>query len=313
MAAPVPLTDPLVAGALPSEALVEGMRRWFWLEAKDPEDLIPRIFNVHTSQKAQESDYSMTTIGTFVEKGPLQNFEYEQIGKGYKSTYTHATYGKGVRTEKEAIDDEQYGLLKKRSQLLANSSKRTRARHWVTWLEAGFTTTWNSTEGQYLFDTDHPLDPRAGTPPSPHAAGYGKNLITGGLSIANLQLAIRMLQTCPDAMGEPMEMQAKYLLVPSDLQFLAKQILKSTGEYDSPNNTINTIANAMEVIVVPRFTNATNWYVVADKTELHWFDREALNTTEKYEDDPGLFRQTARMRFSYGASDWRGIIGGNGA
>lgn len=313
MAAPTPLADPLVRGALPSEALVEGMRRWFWLEAKDPENLIPKVFNVHTSQKAQEFDYSMTTIGLFVEKGPLQPFEYEQIGKGYKSTYTHVTYGKGVRTEKEAIDDEQYGLLEKRSRLLANSWKRTRARHLVTWLEAGFTSVWNTTEGQYLFDTDHPLDPRAATPPSPHSAGYGVNKITGGLSIDNLQTAIEMLQTTPDAMGEPMDMKAKYLLVPPALQFLAAQILKSAGEYDSPNNTINTIANAMQIIIVPRLSSATNWYVLADQHELHWFDREPLNTTEKYEDDPGLYRQTARGRYSYGASDWRGIIGGYGA
>ncbi|HPW22229.1 MAG TPA: hypothetical protein PLE61_15620 [Vicinamibacterales bacterium] len=319
MAAPTMFASPLMPGSYPPEFLVEGMREWFELEAKSPANYVGDIFNVRPSKKASEYEWSVVGFGLHRARLAGTAPTPTERGKAYKSTFTHVTYSLETSTEQEAIDDDQYGwiTLQRNSQGLAKSAKRTKSHHAVAALEGGFTTAWNSTEAAYLFSDQHPLAPGAVTPPSPHTAGYGSNLVSSALSISAVQEGLEKLKTCPDARGEPMDLteDGVTLFVPTVLGFLAHQIVESPGLYNSPNLSINTLKGKLTIVEIPLLASSTQWYLRAglSMTKGFWFEREQPNTEQEYSARLRTYTQVSNMRYSLGFSDWRGWIGGKPA
>ena len=122
-----------------------------------------------------------------------------------------------------------------------------------------------------------------------------KNYITGAttaLSAEGLRKALETFRKQTDAAGNPIGIEPRYLIVPPELEFIARQLINSStlqhvGAASSPdknNPTSNPFQGAYEVIVEPRLSNstysgasATAWYLVADATMCDTIEVDYLN------------------------------------
>lgn len=310
MAAPTLTGVPILKGSLNPKLLEAkaNLKRVFDFELKSRTSLIPTLFHVDSSTRAYEEQISMGGITDFTQIGETTAITYQGMSNGYVSRWTHLKYANGVSHSLEAIEDEQHGVLKRKSELLAESAWSTREQLAASFFNNAFTRVWNATEGQYFCDSDHPLDPRA----TYNSGTTFSNTLTDPLDIEPLQEVIVLAQRLPSPMGRPLNYTPKYLLVPPALQFLAKQILQSSGEYDSPNNSINTIRNAMQVLVWPYLTSSTVWFVICDRHELYWYNRRPFTHDTEEDFDTEILKEKATFRCSNGAADPRGVFGSTG-
>ena len=113
------------------------------------------------------------------------------------------------------------------------------------------------------------------------------------------------------------------LHIPSDLIFVADQVLNSTlststaangGNGITNTNDINSIRNQSMLpggfFVNQRFTDANGFYIKTDVPNgAKMFVRAPLQTKMEPDFDTGNLRFKARERYSFGFSDWRGYYG----
>jgi len=160
-----------------------------------------------------------------------------------------------------------------------------------------------------LFSDSHPLL---------DSTGKGSNLATGALTDMNLKLAMQQMRETVDEAGNLINATPKKLVVPPALEFTAKEIVNSQLKSGTDYNDINTVKGALEVIVYDYIGEAaggsdTAWFLI-DPTlcELNFFWR--VKPEFKWDEDFDTFVAKYRgyMRFSYGVSDWRGIVGSLG-
>lgn len=106
------------------------------------------------------------------------------------------------------------------------------------------------------------------------SAGGHANLLTTALSYAAFgaaRTAMRKQTDQPLGAGRRLLIQPRYLLVPADLEVTALAIRNSElvpeadGSSTTGNQTANIYRDSFEVIVVPQWTDATDWALVADK------------------------------------------------
>jgi hypothetical protein len=126
----------------------------------------------------------LSGLGSWSETDEAAEGETEDPVLGYPKTYTPLKYTKTIQVSYEAVDDDEYALLKRdtQAQEMGTGSRDRVERLHASVLINGFTATTNSPDGQFLFDTDHPKNrDETGT--------TYDNLLSGAFSHDNLELA----------------------------------------------------------------------------------------------------------------------------
>ena len=309
-----------------SQLMQTGLRK-LYLETEQleqREEEFTHIFNVETSTKQYEQDVKMAGMGPLQEKPEASATAYSDMIQGGTVRYLHLTYALAALTSKELMDDDQYGVIKKIPGALARSTRFTRESVAFAILNQGFSNTVTTTDGVSLFNNEHPLlGGVAATNLGPglqnvvSAAGTYPNRPPTDLdfSIGALQLATAYFDRLVDSQGMPVALKPKYVVIPTELKFLAREILGSSGKPGTSDNDINSmLAEDYEYISPHYLTGATPWYLLCEKKQhqLNVFIREAPNTSFDDDFDTDGIRQKTRTRMSAGATDWYGTFGSNG-
>jgi hypothetical protein len=158
-------------------------------------------------------------------------------------------------------------------------------------------------DGKALFSADH------------------KNLLTGAGSALNAEgLAAAMLifkkQTGLDGKRR-IRVVPKFLIVPPELEVTARKLLTAV----TPANTqdVNVFANAFTIIVEPRLTNPTAWYLSADPNAIdslyyaYLQGNETLRVNNEDDFNTDSMKYAVRGDFGTAAVDFRGLVKANGA
>ncbi|QGH73004.1 MAG: capsid maturation protease [Siphoviridae sp. ctCJE6] len=93
------------------------------------------------------------------------------------------------------------------------------------------------------------------------------NTAAGAAAVQTAMVGIKN-QTDPDT-GEKMGLKPKYLVVPTDLEFIGGQLIRSAQIWPVSTNgggTLNAISG-LELLVEPFLTSTTGWYVMADPAD----------------------------------------------
>lgn len=290
------------------ELLEPGLRKIFFETYAEVPEQFSKIFKVNTSKMAKETDYGLGAFGDWTERAStLAEVDYETITPGLERTYTHKAFTKGFMIERELYDDEQYRQINKFPAAMARSGRAYVEKSAASFVSGAFTTA--CYDGKFLLANDHPLL---------DSASVGDNLITGALSDANLKIAMQCMSETVDEAGNLIMMKPTKLIVPPALEYTAKELVNSVQKAGTANNDINTIKGALEVVVWDFIGAAaggsdTAWYLLdGSRHELNYFWR--IKPEFKWAEDFDTFVAKYRgyMRFSYGASDWRGIVGSTG-
>ena len=301
----------------------------------DPYTMTPpvsqRIFDVHDETL---KDVTVSELGGYDmpdETGEGVDLPEGAMVEGYDKTFTHAKYAKVIPVSYEARQDDPKALVnfQNLAKFHANAMVHRHEKLAAAVLTDGFAT--NGPDGQYLFDTDHPVSPADATQKS--------NLITTILDDAGVavnEILQKFAANAVNLAGQPIDVTDWYLVVPSALQSNA---LKSvTALYGSASTNPNpsplqsgalTGGSPIEVVAWKWLDEAqggsnVKWYLIAKpgsfqgthSLRFNWRLRPTTNDGDDIKpwvkDSNLSWNVPAVMRMSVGPIGWRHVIASNG-
>ena len=290
------------------ELLQPDLRVIFDKHSKKYQDFIPEIANADVSTKYQEFNLGLGELGTM---DPWSGqVSYEDFNKGFKSTYTHQKYSKGISIERELLEDDMYNAIKQRVQKLSYSVYYTRQTQFASIFNGAFSGAgWR---GQPLLGPDSVSLCNASHPIMPNSSTYLNNLGTLQLTANNLEQTRTNMKQWVDDKGNILMINPDTLIVPPSLRKTAMIIAETDEEPETTDHGVNVWHGILKVIEVPFINFSASWFVVDSeraKLYLNWFDRRKPDFDDKVEFDSEAAKYKTVGRWSYGWDDPSWIYG----
>lgn len=287
-----------------------GLHAVFFNAINQYEPIYSQFLHVEDSQKQTEQDQQMVGVGAWDPVSEGDSTPFEGITQGYRTSYTHVTFRKGIRATAEVMEDELYGVMKKPTVALARGIWQRVEVDAADLLNNAFSTTAprgsSMADSVALISASHTLS----------IGGTQSNALASNadLSPASLHEAIKVLETVKDEKGIQLFMPANKVIVPTASKFLLKEMLDSEYKPQTSNNDINAVkSQGMVGVSSPYLTDEDSWFVTSDQHQLMFFWRIRPSFFKANDVDTQDFKCIGRARYSLGASDWRGITGSSGA
>jgi phage major head subunit gpT-like protein len=265
---------------------------------KQQKDYIPLLFQVEGSTKAQEFFQEIGELGLMEEwQASGAKVSYEDFSKGFKPTFTHKKYSKGVQVERELLDDDQYAQIKQRIRKLARTVYFTRQSHAMSVFNGAWNTgaSYLGADGKPLCSTTHPIMPGSSTTWS--------NSGTYALTIDNVELTRTAMLAWVDDKGNPLLTTPDTLLVPPALRKTAMVIAETDEEPATTDHGVNVWKGHLNVIECQFLTDSNAWFLCDNarmKEELIWFDRRKPDFADEVDFDTEVSKYRCIGRWSWG-------------
>lgn len=290
-------------------ALWPGINKWYGEAYNQYATEWTEIFEKNTSRRAFEEDQSASYFGLAQVKGEGVSVAYDQAQQGFIDRYTHVAYALGFIITKEMVEDDLYDVIgKKKAQSLAFSMRQTKEIVAANILNRAFNTSYTYGDGKALCVSDHPNI----------AGGTWANVmsVATDLSEAALEQAIIDIAKWTNDRGLRIAVKPRKLVIPVDEMFNADKIMKTEYEVGTNNNTVNVVRSKFPggFVVNHYLTDADNWFLLTDvKDGLKYFERrgDSFSMDDDFDTDNAKYKATAR--YSFGATDKKGLYGVQGA
>lgn len=287
------------------ELLLPGLRTIFDKHLNKLPDFLNTFYNMEKSTKAQEFTLGTGELGLMEpwdESG--RQVAYEDIHKGFKATYTHRKYSKGIKIERELLDDDQYAEIKKKVKNLAQSVYYTRQFFGAAVFNNAFDVLYPGPDSVALCSASHPLGPQN--------ASTWSNVGTYKLNADNVEKVRNEMKAWTGDKGNLLAVNPDTLIVPPVLRKAALVIADTDREPDTSDWNVNIWKGSVNVIEWPFLTNGNVWFMVDKermKTFLTWFDRRIAKLESEKMFDTEVSKYKVVNRFSFGWDDPSWIYG----
>ena len=292
--------------------LEPGLNALFGLEYKRYDQEHKEIYAEESSDRAFEEEVMLSGFANADVKSEGQGISYDEAQETYTARYTMETIALAFAITEEAIEDNLYDRLASRyTKALARSMSNAKEVKGALPLNNGLpaVATFKTGDGVALFSTAHTCST------GPNVAN---TLATqADLNETSLEQSLIDIAAMTDERGLRIAAKGVKMIIPSANQFNAERLMKSQGRTQTADNDINAI-NSMGMIpqgyrVNNFLTDADSWYIITDVPNgMKMFSRTPLSTSMEGDFDTGNVRYKARERYSFGASDYRGIFGVEG-
>lgn len=199
--------------------------------------------------------YGMNTLDVVAEGGPYTELPWTDE----EETAAFHKRGNFVGVTLETLLNDKLNVIRSIPDRLATSWYNTLS----SLVSAVFTS--NAAAGPQLADGGALFNASALS-----GAGGHANLLTTALSFTAYDAVVTAMQKQTDqalGAGQRLLVEPKYMLVPPDLRTTALRIRNSELLPGTANNDINPHQGSFEVIVVPDWTDTTDWACVADPAQ----------------------------------------------
>jgi phage major head subunit gpT-like protein len=288
------------------DLLEPGFRKIFDDNFKETERVFTKLFKMANSTKQDEKDSAVSGFGLLVQKPAGQPIQYEDPIQMYDVVYTHVTYAKGFKIDKELYDDDQYNVMNRKPQQLGRAARRTEETQAAAIWNNAFSTSQLGGDAKPLISTVHPRSDGG----SSQSNGSSTGVAFSETAYKAEKLAMRKQL---DDKGQKIDTMPNSILVPIDLEDAANIVFNSKLRSGTADNDLNPYLNDVKVIPWIYLTSTTAHFLIDnDQVQVNWFWREKANFAQDkaFETDQALFK--VRERFSAGFSDWRGVYGSKG-
>jgi hypothetical protein len=290
--------------------LEPGLNALFGLEYKQYENQHTEIFDTENSDRAFEEEVMLSGFANAEVKPEGSGVAYDNAQETFTARYTHETIALAFSITEEAIEDNLYDRLASRyTKALARSMANTKQVKAANVLNNAFNSSYAGGDGKELCATNHPTI--AGT--------FSNELATSAdLNETSLEQALIDIAAFTDERGLKVAARGMKLIIPSELQFTAERLMKSSQRVGTADNDINAIGSMGMIpqgyVVNNYLTDTDAFFIKTDVPNgLKMFVRSPISTKMEGDFDTGNVRYKARERYSFGFSDPRGIYGSPGA
>ncbi len=293
-----------------AKSLWPGVHAW-WGDAYNEHTMqYPELFDMEYSSKAFEEDVQFVGMGMASVVAEGGSVTFDSMKQGFLTRYTHIKYGLGFILTDEMIEDDQYGVIAKKSATAIGYSMR-QAKETVAanvYIRA-FNSNFTLSDGKEMCATDHP-NISGGT--------WQNELSTASdLSEAALEQACIDIGDWTNDRGLKISARPLKLIIPNELQFEAERILTSTlrvGLADNDPNAIRQMGKFPGGVVMNNYlTDADAWFIRTDvKNSLMHYERRADALSDDIDFGSDNIKYKATARYSFGVTDQRGIFGSPG-
>jgi hypothetical protein len=235
-------------------------------------DLVSMLHTVQTPDLLTEKGSGITGMGLFSEF--TGTISYDGPDQGYDWSSSAKQYAKGMLIERMLFEYEQFGMVEKMFDLLADSAFNSYQEEAIQTLVQGFVTDagYTHTEGVPLFSDSH-TSPRSGVSTT---VGFD-NLTTAALSPTALKALRIQARKFKQDNGQPIaNFTLDTIIGPPDLEDRVSEIVKTVSGLDTAEGNINVLKGEFNYIPVERLTDTNNYYVVnmnALKKNCIWFEK----------------------------------------
>lgn len=296
-----------------AELLVPKYRKVFYETYDEVPEQYSKVFNLKTSKKSREYEFGMGAMNAWeefgsstkpVSTGNMPTINYVTVPKGLERVYIHKEFAQGFIVERKFLDDEQYGVIETMTKDLARAGRYKVESDAASFFLNGFDDVGQPIyDGKALFAGNHPLV----------GGGEFGNLIEGDLSDVTLKQATTLMRKTPDEAGKLVQFLPDTLVVPPEKEWLAYELIKSSQKPGTANNDINALMGRFKIVVWDYLTDENMWFIMDSKRHQASFYWRVKPEFDKEKDfDTLVTKWSGYMRYSFGASDWRGIVGGKG-
>ena len=291
--------------------LVPGLHALFGLEYERYNNEHEDIFDTESSERAFEEEVMLSGFGEAPTKGEGAAVVYDTAQESWTSRFTHETVALAFALTEEAIEDNLYDTLSSRyTRALARSMQTTKQVKAANVLNNAFSSSYVGGDGKELCATAHPTVANVDL----------KNELStaADLNETSLEQALIDIADFKDERNLKVNAQAKKLIIPPALQFVADRLMDTPGRVGTSDNDINAIRNMGMIsdgyVVNHYLTDTDAFFIKTDVPNgLKHFVRTPVSTSMEGDFETGNVRYKARERYSFGWSDWRGIFGSPGA
>lgn len=285
----------------------------------------PMWMNVHTSKQAYETAVHYAGFGPAQPKNEGEAVVYDSLIQGGTRRYVHQTYGLGMRASYEFMQDDQTGMVEQSPKGLIQSHHFAQEMTGANVFSLGFSSTGTLTDdGVSLYNNQHPL--LGGAAATNIAPGVGTFSTASGtypnrpqtdadLSFTALQYGSMVFQRMPNARGLLIASRPSYLDAPPELEFICDELLASSGQPYTSDNTINSLVSmGLKKRIHNYFTSPSAWGLTAEKDQhrIMFYEREPIYVDRDRDFDQQAFKCLAISRYSAGADTWINLFGSLG-
>ena len=291
-----------------AKMLEPGLNTLFGLEYDSYPAEYEAVFESNTSQKAFEEDVLLAGFGNAPTKSEGSAVSYDAASQQWTARYQHETIALAFSITEEAEEDGQYGSIASRyTKALARSMASTKEIKAANILNTA--TTANGGDGAPLLSAAHPTQ-----------AGNQSNILAtpADLSEVSLEAILIQIADMKDDRGLRVAAQGTQLIIPTAYTFVAERLLESQLRTATADNDINAIRQGgylpQGFHIMHRLTDSDQWFVQTDIPDgLKMFQRSPMKKGMEGDFETGNVRYEVRERYSFGATDWRGVFGSQGA
>lgn len=291
-----------------SNLMVTGIREAFFNsydETVKRESMVPMLYRMSGSTRQNEYTLSISALADFEDFTATGQISYDDISEGYKKTFTHNEWSKGIRIRRAAKDDDLYGIFNDLPRQRGIAAARTREKHGASVFIGAFSGT-SGPDSLSLCSTAHTS--------TVSGVANQSNSGTDTLSKTSVSSTRLSMKKFYGLNGERIGVKMDMLLVPMDKEQDAWEIISSKGEPETDNNNPNFHYGKYKLSVWDDLISTTDWFAldsVLMKLNLLWFDRVKLELNEDTAFNPYEARYSAYMRYSYGWRDYCFVYGHN--
>lgn len=288
-------------------ALLPILRRVFNRQLDTHQDYVKTIYNVEKSTKAVEQNQAVGNLGLMDDwEQSRRRVSYEGIALGHRSTYVNRKYSKGLEIERELLDDDQIGEIRKRVRALADTVAYTR-QWWGAELfnDAFDGNRFKGPDGVPLCATNHTVSPES-------SVTYSNVKEDFDLTPDNVEALRTEMMQWTDDKGNLLVMNPDTLIVPPALRKAALVIADSDKEPFTQLNNVNIWRGSLDVIEWPFLKNPKAWFMVDSrrmKNMLNWYDRRKPTIVSSNDFDTEVAKYAAIGRWSLGWDDASFLVG----
>lgn len=179
-----------------------------------------------------------------------------------REAYKVETWARKIGITRQVLVNDDLGAFSDLARRMGQAAAETEARILVTFLEAGSGNGPTLSDGKTLFHADHG-----------NKAGTGAAISDATLSAA--RLALRTQKGIED---RTIRVTPRNLLVPPALETTAEKWLASIAPATAAD--VNPFSGSLSLVVEPRLSSATRWYVTADPGEIDGLEFAYLSRAE---------------------------------